>query len=97
MVYEAESNGQLLQSYTEQLEGPQGGERNTLFFKNAERRRHATKAHNSAELGPRLRELVQAARGSQEAGFTQPRGRLITHLCSIEPDQTTRSAQWHKN
>ena len=31
--------------------------------------------------GIRLRELGPAARGSQEAGFTQPRDHLIGNLC----------------
>ena len=32
-------------------------------------------------VDPRLHELVPTAKGSQEAGFTQPRVHLIAHLC----------------
>ena len=28
-----------------------------------------------------------AARGSQEAGFTQPKPRIIAHLCTVREDQ----------
>ena len=37
------------------------------------------------KVGPRLRELAPApvARGSQEAGFTQPRAHPIAHLCTV--------------
>ena len=37
------------------------------------------------KVGPRLRELVLAARGNQEAVFAQPRAHLIAHL-RIEQD-----------
>ena len=34
------------------------------------------------KVGSRLRELLLAVRGSQEAGFTQPSAHVIAHLCS---------------
>ena len=41
---------------------------------------------NSYKVGPRLRELTSsspAARGSQEAGFTQPRAHLLADPCTV--------------
>ena len=35
------------------------------------------------KVGPRLRELAPAARGSQEEGFTQPRAHLKAQLCIL--------------
>ena len=44
-----------------------------------------SRSNSSTELGykvgPRLRELAPPARGSQEAGFTEPEAHLIAHLC----------------
>ena len=34
-------------------------------------------------VGPRLRELIPAARGSQEAEFTQPRDHTLAHPCIL--------------
>ena len=38
-------------------------------------------------VGPRSRELAPAARGSQEAGFTQPRNYSLAHPCRAHWDE----------